>query len=78
MSQIEAGYSSSQFGRMAGSCYLFLADPVRAVVILEDATAQLGDGSKSEAVALGNLSLALLRQGNLDAAAATSTLQWTL
>ena len=31
-------YSSSQFGRMAGSCYLFLADPVRAVVILEDTT----------------------------------------
>jgi hypothetical protein len=35
-------YSSTQFGRMAGSCYLFLSDPGRAVVLLEDTAAQLG------------------------------------
>jgi hypothetical protein len=62
-------YSATQFGRMAGSCYLFLEDPGRAAVVLEDTAARLGDGSKSQAVVLGNLSLALMRQGNLDAAA---------
>src|SRR5450756_361456 len=62
-------YSATQFGRMAGSCYLFLEDPGRAVVLLKDTAARLGDGSKSQAVVLGNLSLALIRQGNLDEAA---------
>jgi transcriptional regulator with XRE-family HTH domain len=62
-------YSATQFGRMAGSCYLFLEDNSRAVGLLEDTAARLGDGSKSQAVVLGNLSLALIRQGDLDAAA---------
>jgi hypothetical protein len=62
-------YSATQFGRMAGSCYLFLQDPSRAAILLEDTATRLGDGSKSQAVVLGNLSLALIRQGNLDAAA---------
>jgi transcriptional regulator with XRE-family HTH domain len=62
-------YSATQFGRMAGSCYLFLANNRRAAGLLEDTAARLGDGSKSQAVVLGNLSLAFIRQGNLDAAA---------
>jgi transcriptional regulator with XRE-family HTH domain len=62
-------YSVTQFGRMAGSCYLSLADTRRAQVFLEDTAAALGDGSKSQAVVLANLALALIRQGELDAAA---------
>jgi transcriptional regulator with XRE-family HTH domain len=62
-------YSATQLGRMAGSCYLSLADTPRAVVLLEDTAAALGDGSKSQAVVLGNLALALIRQGDLDEAA---------
>jgi transcriptional regulator with XRE-family HTH domain len=63
-------YSASQLGRMAGSCYLFLKDNSRAAALLEDTAARLNDGSKSHAVVLGNLSVALIRQGHLDAAAA--------
>jgi hypothetical protein len=62
-------YSVTQFGRMAGSCYLSLADTRRAQVFLEDTAAALGDGSKSQAVVLANLALALIRQGELDTAA---------
>jgi transcriptional regulator with XRE-family HTH domain len=62
-------YSATQLGRMAGSSYLALADTGRAVVLLEDTATALGDGSKSQAVVLGNLSLALIRRGDLDAAA---------
>jgi transcriptional regulator with XRE-family HTH domain len=62
-------YSATQFGRMAGSCYLSLADTRRAVSVLEDTAAALGDGSKSQAVVLGNLALALIRQEDLDEAA---------
>ena len=62
-------YSAAQFGRMAGSCYLSLADTGRAVTLLTDTAAALDDGSKSQGVALGNLALALIRQGDLDQAA---------
>jgi transcriptional regulator with XRE-family HTH domain len=62
-------YSATQLGRMAGSCYLSLADTGRAVILLEGTAADLGDGSKSQAVVLSNLALALIRQGNLDEAA---------
>ena len=62
-------YSATQFGRMAGSCYLSLADTGRAVILLTDTAVALGDGSKSQGVVLGNLALALIRQGDLDEAA---------
>jgi tetratricopeptide (TPR) repeat protein len=62
-------YSATQFGRLAGSCYLSLADTGRAVALLESTAAALGDGSKSQAVVLGNLARALIHQGDLDAAA---------
>ena len=62
-------YSVTQFGRMAGSCYLALDDTKRAQGLLETTATALSDHSKSQAVVLGNLALALIRQGNLDEAA---------
>jgi transcriptional regulator with XRE-family HTH domain len=62
-------YSDTQLGRMAGSCYLSLADTRRARMLLENTATALGDGSKSQAVVLGNLALALIRNGDLDEAA---------
>jgi hypothetical protein len=43
----------------------------KAAVILETTAAQLHDRSKSEAIVLGNLGLARLRQGKVDEAAGT-------
>lgn len=63
-------FSPSQSGRLAGSCYLFLGLADRAQPILELTANQLQDRSKSQAIVLGNLSLAYLRQGKLDEAAA--------
>lgn len=63
-------YSPAQFGRLAGSCYLFLNDARRAQPILEDTASALRDRSKSQAIVLGNLALACIRQGDLDEAAA--------
>ena len=62
-------YSVTQFGRMAGSCYLFLEDTRRAQGLLEGTAAALSDHSKSQAIVLGNLALALIRRGELDEAA---------
>ena len=62
-------YSVTQFGRMAGSCYLFLEDTRRAQGLLEATAVALTDHSKSQAIVLGNLALALIRQGDLDEAA---------
>ena len=63
-------FSPSQPGRLAGSCYLFLHDAKRAAGILEQAAQALHDQSKSQAVVLGNLALAHIRLGALDAAVA--------
>jgi transcriptional regulator with XRE-family HTH domain len=62
-------YSEAQAGRMAGSCYLALSDSRRAQGLLEDTAAIMSDQSKAQAVVLGNLALALIRQGKLDEAA---------
>jgi hypothetical protein len=64
-------FSPTQFGRLAGSCYLFLGKAERAQPILEDTAASARDRSKSRAIVLGNLALAYLRQEKLDAATAT-------
>jgi tetratricopeptide (TPR) repeat protein len=64
-------FSPTQHGRLAGSCYLFLGQAKRAQPILEATARELRDRSKSQAIVLGNLSLAYLRQGKLDEAAAT-------
>ncbi|GAA3722470.1 hypothetical protein GCM10022224_104330 [Nonomuraea antimicrobica] len=63
-------FSFSQFGRMAGSCYLFLQDHRRAQSLLEDTARALDDQSKAQAIVLGNLALTAIRQGNLGDAAA--------
>jgi transcriptional regulator with XRE-family HTH domain len=63
-------FSPMQFDRLAGSCYLFLGDNRRAQRILEKSARATRRHSKSRAILLGNLSLAHLRQANLDAAAA--------
>ncbi len=63
-------YSPTQFGRLAGSCYLFLKDAKRAQQILEETARSLKVRSKSRAIVLGNLTLACIRQQNLDEAAA--------
>jgi transcriptional regulator with XRE-family HTH domain len=62
-------FSPTQQGRLAGSCYLFLGRAKQAEPILEATAAALHDRSKSEAIVLGNLSLAHIRQGKLDEAA---------
>lgn len=63
--------SAVQLGRLAGSCYLSLDDAPRAEPILEDVAEQLRAREKSRAIALGNLTLAYIRQGKLDQAAMT-------
>jgi transcriptional regulator with XRE-family HTH domain len=61
-------FSPSQFDRVAGSCYLFLGDHRRAQAILEKTARGIRRQNKSRAIVLGNLSLACLRQGDLDGA----------
>ena len=63
-------FSPSQLGRLTGSCYLWLHDAKRAADILEGTARELQDQSKSQAVVLGNLALAYIRLGALDAAVA--------
>ncbi|MFF3364167.1 helix-turn-helix transcriptional regulator [Streptomyces misionensis] len=65
--------SSAQFGRLAGSCYLSLGQYRRAQELLEATAAELQDRRKSRAIVLGNLTLAYIRQGEVDAAVAALT-----
>ncbi len=64
-------FSPAQHGRLAGSCYLLLNDAKRAESMLESAAQSLQDRPKSQAIVLGNLALARLRQGDLEMAAAS-------
>jgi hypothetical protein len=63
-------FSPTQHGRLAGSCYLSLDRAKQAQPILETTARSLRDRSKSQAIVLGNLSLAHVRQGRPDEAAA--------
>jgi tetratricopeptide (TPR) repeat protein len=63
-------FSPTQLSRLAGSCYLFLQDAKTAVATLEQTARELQDQSKAQAVVLGNLAIAHIRQGNRDAAVA--------
>ncbi|MFK8911641.1 helix-turn-helix domain-containing protein [Streptomyces sp. YS-3] len=63
--------SSTQIGRLSGSCYLSLGQHRRAQLILEATAAELQDRKKSRAIVLGNLTLAYIRQHELDAAVET-------
>ncbi len=64
-------FSPTQLGRLAGSCYLFLNDAGRAEVVREETARGLQDRSKARSVVLGNLTLAFVRQGKVEAATAT-------
>lgn len=63
-------FSPTHHGRLAGSCYLFLNKAKRAQLILEETAGALQDRSKSRAIVLGNLTLACIRQREVDEAAA--------
>jgi transcriptional regulator with XRE-family HTH domain len=63
--------SPTQFGRLAGSCYLSLGQHRRAQQFLETTAAELQDRRKSRAIVLGNLTLAYIRQREVDAAVIT-------
>jgi len=64
-------FSPAQFDRLAGSCYLALGEHRRAQSILERTARAVHDRKKSHAIVLGNLTLAHIRQEQLDAAAVT-------
>jgi len=61
-------FSPTQHGRLAGSCYLFLDKAELAQPILEATADELRDRTKTQAIVLGNLSLAYIRQRKLDEA----------
>ncbi|MFE2041081.1 tetratricopeptide repeat protein [Streptomyces sp. NPDC059477] len=60
--------SPGQFGRLAGSCFLFLGDAPRAETLLRETATRVLQGSKSQAIVLANLALAHIRQGKIDEA----------
>ncbi|MGV9340585.1 helix-turn-helix domain-containing protein [Streptomyces sp. NPDC003688] len=64
-------YTVNEYNRLVGSCYLYLGLPDRAELILRDGVAALAGKKKSQAIALGNLSLSLIRQRQCEEAAAT-------
>lgn len=64
-------YTIDEYDRLAGSCFLYLDLPDRAEPILRSTARALSARKKSQAIALGNLALALIRQRKLDEAAAT-------
>lgn len=65
--------SPAQFGRLAGSCYLSLGDNQRAESLLADTAEELRDRRKSRAIVLGNLTLARIRQRDVEAGVASLT-----
>ncbi|MFJ8753881.1 hypothetical protein ACIREO_31825 [Streptomyces sp. NPDC102441] len=65
--------SPTQFGRLAGFCYLSLGDHRRAEILLTDTAEKLRDRRKSRAIVLGNLTLARIRQRDVEAAVASLT-----
>jgi hypothetical protein len=69
----EASYldSPSHIPRMAGSCYLFLGQPRTAEDLLVRAHSQPHGPAKADAIVLGNLALAQIRQRKPDEAAYT-------
>ncbi|MFI1966885.1 hypothetical protein ACH429_22700 [Streptomyces pathocidini] len=61
-------FSPTHLGRLAGSCYLTLGNYRKAEQLLTQTAAELHDRRKSRAIVLGNLALAWMRHGDLDAA----------
>ncbi|MEU1305614.1 tetratricopeptide repeat protein [Streptomyces shenzhenensis] len=70
----DAGFSMvspGQFGRLAGSCFLFLGDAPRAEALLQESLTEVREKSKSQAIVLGNLALARIQQKKVDEAVGT-------
>lgn len=65
-----AHYTVNEWTRLAGSCYLSLGMADRAEPILRATVHALAEKKKSQAIAMGNLTLALIRQRKLDEARA--------
>ncbi|MFD7700333.1 hypothetical protein [Streptomyces caelestis] len=65
--------SPTQFDRLAGSCYLSLGDHRRAETLLPGTAEKLRDRRKSRAIVLGNLTLAHIRQRDVEAGVASLT-----
>lgn len=63
-------YTPNEFNRLAGSCYLFLGLPAIAQTYLDRTITGLAAQQKNQSIALGNLTLALLRQRKPDEAVA--------
>ncbi|MEW2498488.1 helix-turn-helix transcriptional regulator [Streptomyces nodosus] len=66
-------FSLAQFNRLAGSCYLSLGQHRRAQELLVTTAAELQERRKSRTIVLGNLTLAYIRQREIDAAVDTLT-----
>jgi hypothetical protein len=62
-------FTEPEFDRLAGSCYLSLGRHAHAARLLTETAARLHDRQKSRAIVLGNVALAHVRQGEVDAAA---------
>lgn len=62
-------FCPSQHGRLAGSCWLHLNNPVKAEVLLGQTWKILHKRKKATAIVLGNPALANIRQRNIDTAA---------
>ncbi|WP_017624729.1 helix-turn-helix domain-containing protein [Nocardiopsis chromatogenes] len=61
-----AYFTRGEYDRLAGSCYLSLGLMGRAEASLQAAASELRARKKSQAIVLGNLSLALIGQGRAD------------
>lgn len=62
-------YSPSLPGRLAGSCWLSLGRPDKAEHVLEQTRSLCPDQNKATAILLGNLAMASIRRGDIDAGA---------
>ncbi|MBT8226497.1 MAG: helix-turn-helix domain-containing protein [Dactylosporangium sp.] len=69
-------YSPSLPGRLAGSCWLSLGRPDKAEHVLDQTRSLCNDQNKATAILLGNLALASIRRGDIDAG--TSRLHETI
>jgi len=68
---MSAYYTVNEFNRLSGSCYLFLDLLGRAEPILRTTAYALAAKKKSQAIAMANLTLSLIRQRKCEEAAAT-------
>ncbi|MEU6829327.1 helix-turn-helix transcriptional regulator [Nocardia beijingensis] len=56
----------AEYNRLAGSCYLFLGHQKRAQTLLEEVSGMVGKKPKTDAIIMGNLSLAQIRQRHFE------------